>query len=336
MQINSTQEVQINSTQETREIMTKILVSFPMHKGTREKYIEAAPDCDFEFIKWKEYTEDVVKGKDIILGNIPPKMLPLADKVKWIQLHSAGNDVYMRDKSLLAGITLTNASGCYGTAIAEYMTGALYGLQMKLFQYDRAMRQHKWTDEGRITSVEGAEILIVGLGNIGSEFAWRMHALGARVTAVKRTAGEKPDYVDELYTIDKLDGLLPKADVVAITIPETPETIHMFGKERFALMKDTAYLINTSRGTIIKQDELTDALSNGVIGGACIDVYEKEPLPDDDPLWDAPNVLITPHSSGGWHLYGTIEKLNALAIRNLKTYLAGGELENIVDLKRGY
>ena len=319
-----------------REIMTNILVSFPMHKGTREKYIEAAPDCDFEFIKWNKYTEDVVKGKDIILGNIPPKMLPAADKVKWIQLHSAGNDVYMKDKSLLSGITLTNASGCYGDAIAEYMTGALFGLKMNLFKYDRSMRQREWTDEGRITSVEGAEILIVGLGNIGSEFAWRMHALGARVTAVKRTPGEKPEYVDELYTIDKLDALLPKADVVALTLPETPATFHMFGKERFALMKDSAFLINTGRGTVIKQAELADALSNGVIAGACVDVYEKEPLPQDDPLWDAPNVLITPHVSGGWHLYSTIEKLNALAIRNLKTYLAGGELENIVDLGRGY
>ena len=110
----------------------------------------------------------------------------------------------------------------------------------------------------------------------------------------------------------------------------------MFGKERFALMKDSAFLINTGRGTVIKQAELADALSSGVIAGACIDVYEKEPLPQDDPLWDAPNVLITPHVSGGWHLYSTIEKLNALALRNLKTYLAGGELENIVDLGRGY
>ena len=101
-------------------------------------------------------------------------------------------------------------------------------------------------------------------------------------------------------------------------------------------MKNTAILVNTGRGTVVAQKDLADALNSGKIGGACLDVYEKEPLPEDDPLWDAKNVFMTPHVSGGWHLYSTVEKINELALRNLKTYLAGGKLENVVDLSRGY
>ena len=123
------------------------------HDGTKEKYYAAAPDCKFEFRKWNDYTEEAVAGKEIILGNIPVGLIKYADSLKWIQLHSAGNDAYARDPSLLKDIILTNASGCYGLVIAEYMVGAVIGSQMNLFKYDRAMKRREWTDEGRIHSV---------------------------------------------------------------------------------------------------------------------------------------------------------------------------------------
>ena len=316
--------------------MTDILVTLPMHDGTKEKYYAAAPDCKFEFRKWNDYTEEAVAGKEIIMGNIPVGLIKYADSLKWIQLHSAGNDAYARDPSLLKDIILTNASGCYGLVIAEYMVGAVIGSQMNLFKYDRAMKRREWTDEGRIHSVMDSTTVVLGLGNVGSEFAWRMHALGSKVIGVKRTPGAKPDFVDELCTIDKLDEVIPQADIIAVTLPATKDTYHLIGKAQFELMKNTAILVNTGRGTVVAQKDLADALNSGKIGGACLDVYEKEPLPEDDPLWDAKNVFMTPHVSGGWHLYSTVEKINELALRNLKTYLAGGKLENMVDLSRGY
>ncbi|MCI2062960.1 MAG: D-2-hydroxyacid dehydrogenase [Eubacteriaceae bacterium] len=316
--------------------MTDILVTLPMHDGTREKYYAAAPDCSFEFRKWNDYTEEAVAGKEIILGNIPPKFIKYADKLRWIQLHSAGNDAYAKDPSLLRDIILTNASGCYGLVIAEYMVGAVIGAQMNLFRYDRAMQKRKWTDEGRIHSIMDSTTVVLGLGNVGSEFAWRMHALGSKVIGVKRTPGVKPDFVDELFTIDRLDEVLPRADILAVTLPATKDTYHMIRKEQFELMKDTALFVNTGRGSVAAEDDLVEALNSGMIGGACLDVYEKEPLPEDDPLWDAKNVFMTPHVSGGWHLYSTVEKINELALRNLQAYLAGGKLENVVDFTRGY
>lgn len=320
---------------------TKVLIAMPLHKGRKERFIEEFPECDFEFIYRKDLKPEDLRGREVIMGAPKPAWLAEADGLRWLQLHMAGNDPYTRafakDPSVFEGWTLTNASGCYSLAISEYMVGMSLAYRLNLFAYDRDMRKKQWTDNGAIYSAEGAVVLSVGTGSIGGAYCRRMKALGSYIIGVRRSRhSDVPDFCDEMHTIDELDDLLPRADIVALSMPATGESRGMFDMRRFRLMKDDAIIINVGRGGAIVQSDLVEALNSDIIGGACLDVFEKEPIPDDDPIWDAKNAVLTPHVSGGWHLYQTLENISDLAMRNLRNYLDGRPLENIVDLKKGY
>ena len=153
---------------------------------------------------------------------------------------------------------------------------------------------------------------------------------------VRRTRREKPDYVDEVYTMDALSRLLPRADVVALSLPGYAATRGVIGKEELDRMKPGAVLLNVGRGTAVDTNALSDALYAGKLAGAGLDVTDPEPLPADHPIWDAPGALITPHVSGGYALKPTLEKILALSARNLERYEKGETLENMVDLTTGY
>ena len=177
---------------------------------------------------------------------------------------------------------------------------------------------------------------VLGLGDIGGEFAKRAKALGARVIGVRRTGTDKPDFVDELIHTDKLDEYLPQADCVAITLPGTTATKGMFDAERMAKMKDGAILLNVGRGMIVDTDALCAALENGKLAGAGVDVTDPEPLPTDHPLWKMENAVITPHISGGYHLQETHDRIVRIMAENLKRFLAGEPLRNVIDFSTGY
>ena len=298
--------------------------------------LERAIDAEFIFKESRSLTEEDVADVDIILGNPPPHLLKHAKKLQWLQIMSAGTDGYTAPGVLPEGVLFTNATGAFGLAIAEHMLGALLFIMKKFGSYADWMKTHTWGDRGSVTSIYGSTSLIIGFGDLGSELGIRLHALGSRVIGVRRTVQEKPDWLDGLYTMDAIDELLPKADIVALSVPSTKETYHLIDERRLNLMKDTAYLLNSGRGTAIDPKALEKALREGRIGGAAIDVTEPEPLPADDPLWDAPNLFITPHVSGGRHLNETTVRLYGILEENLKHFSKGEELKNIVDLKTGY
>ncbi|MGI6204338.1 MAG: D-2-hydroxyacid dehydrogenase [Anaerovoracaceae bacterium] len=319
----------------------KVLIAMPLHKDRKERFIEEFPECEFEFIYRKDLKPEDLRGKEVIMGFPKPEWLGEADKMKWLQIYMAGNDAYTKayaeDPAPFEGWTLTNASGCYSLAISEYMVGMSLAYRLNLFAYDRDMRKKQWTDNGSVYSAEGAVVLSVGTGSIGGAYCKRMKALGSYVIGVRRSHHkEVPDFCDEMHTVDELDELLPRADIVALSMPATGESSGMLNMRRFKLMKDSAIVINVGRGGAIVQSDLVEALNNDIIGGACLDVFEKEPIPEDDPIWDAKNAVLTPHVSGGWHLYQTIEYISDLSMRNLRHYLNGEPLENVVDLKKGY
>ena len=160
--------------------------------------------------------------------------------------------------------------------------------------------------------------------------------MGSYVIGVRRHDIPKPDFVDEQYTMDALHELLPRADVIAMSLPGYEDTFGLIGAEEFALMKDTAILLNIGRGTAVDTDALNEALRSGKIYGAGIDVTDPEPLPADHPLWDAPHMIITPHVSGGYALPVTLEKILRLSIENLERWERGEQLINIVDRGTGY
>ncbi|MBR3125825.1 MAG: D-2-hydroxyacid dehydrogenase, partial [Mogibacterium sp.] len=176
----------------------------------------------------------------------------------------------------------------------------------------------------------------IGMGDIGTAFAKQMRALGAYVIGVRRSRKPMPAVFSEQFTIDQLDEVLPRADVVAMVIPGSDATRKIMNTERFALMKDGSYLINVGRGISVDTDALIDALRSGKLAGAALDVTDPEPLPKDNALWDMDNVIITPHAAGNYLLEGTLERVVEILTENLGNYLNGRPLRNIVDRELGY
>ena len=179
-------------------------------------------------------------------------------------------------------------------------------------------------------TIFGGTVLVVGAGNVGSTFAKLCQGLGARTIGLKRKAAGSIDGFDEVRAMDALDALLPQADVVALTLPHSPQTAGLMNAARIALMKDDAILISAGRGTVLDQDALAEAMGAGKLWGAALDVTDPEPLPPDSPLWDVPNLLLTPHVAGGMRLEITRRRCVEMAQENLRRYLAGEELVNVV------
>jgi len=298
---------------------------------------DSGPGQDFVFCTFDQCTPDLVKRADVIIGKIPPEMLGPDARCRWLQLDTAGADRYMKAGVLPDGCILTNATGAYGLAISEHMTAVLLAMMKNLPSYVDAQRRGVWEDHGTARSVWGSDILVVGTGDIGTAFARRMKAMGAhRVTGVRRTAGEIPDFFDSVTTSEHLLEVLPHTDVVAAALPGTAQTHHMFDCRAFAAMKEGAYFINVGRGGSVDSLALAKALNSGHLAGASCDVTEPEPLDVGHPLWNAKNFLLTPHVSGGRHLPETFERIVGICCKNLESYLNGGELRNVVDPNTGY
>lgn len=311
--------------------MHEILVTIPTQPRHREMLEKIAAEAHFTYEM--NPTEAAVENADIILGNVPPVMLKRARKLRWIQLNTAGTDGY--PEVLPKDCLLTNATGAYGLAVSEHMLAMLLELMKKLHLYGANQQQHLWKDEGTVTSICGSRTLVVGLGDLGGEFAKRMHLLGSTVTGIRRGKGQKPEYLDALYQMDSLDNCLKDADIVASCLPGGADTTHIFNAETFAKMKPGAYFLNVGRGSAVDSRALANALNSGHLAGAGLDVTEPEPLPKDHPLWNAKNLVLTPHISGWYHLPETHERILGITVENLKAFLAGTPLRNQIDLNTG-
>jgi len=204
-------------------------------------------------------------------------------------------------------------------------------------EYAKLQFQSTWEKLGTVKSIYGSKVCVVGLGDIGENYAKRCKALGATVTGVVRTPRmAKPKSVDELYTIDQLDKAIADADVVALCLPGTSETINLFDEARLNKMKLGALLLNVGRGTAIDANFLSSALKSGQVGGAGLDVTNPEPLPSDSILWQMDNVIITPHVSGNQTLELTNDLIVDKFVNYLQDYIAGQEFERTVDKELGY
>ena len=313
-----------------------ILILLPINEIQKKLIEGASPNSKYIYKTQTSVDKQTVQQADIIIGNPPAEMLIDSPNLKWLQLNSAGSDAYIKEGILNKGVVLTNATGAYGLAISEHIIGVLLQLFKKLHVYRNNQKLHLWKDEGEVKSIYGARILIVGLGNIGEEFAKRMKAFGAYTIGVRRSNSKKPDCIDELYLMDKIDELLPTVDVVALSLPSTKDTYKMFSMERLKLMKKGAAILNVGRGNVLDTDALCDLVESGYLLGAGLDVTDPEPLPKDHRIWDIENIIITPHISGGYHIPETLEKIVQISAKNLKSFINGEELMNIVDFSTGY
>ncbi|MDO5138343.1 MAG: D-2-hydroxyacid dehydrogenase [Oscillospiraceae bacterium] len=318
--------------------MKNVLVTVPLTDEQEKKIKDIASNGDYSVTVKPVSTlvaEDV-KGKNIILGHVPAEFLAFAEDLEWIQLSSAGADRYFKADVMPESVVLTNAVGAYGLAVSEHMTAFTFSLFRRFPQYSRNQVNHEWKIMGDVRSVSGSTILVLGMGNIGSMYASQVKALGAYVIGVRRTNKPKPDCFDEQYTIDQLDNVLSRADVVAMVVPGSDATLNIMDARRFALMKDGSYLINVGRGTSVDTDALIAALKSGKLAGAALDVTYPEPLNEENELWDMDNVLITPHASGNYLLEGTLDRVVDILTENFDNYVNGRPLRNIVDRTLGY
>lgn len=316
--------------------MEKILVTLPVEDRHKKRLEMAAPGAEFTYVTRSEETKEQVQQADIILGNVNAEFLDDKNQLRWLQLDSAGTEKYCDPGRLPKDAVLTNATGAYGVAISEHMIAMLFMLQKHMEEYYIQQKNHQWSKLEPMLLADQSTTLVIGLGNIGSNFARRMKAMGSYVIGIRRSSQPKPDYVDEQYTMEKLHSLLMRADVVALSLPAYTDTKGILGREEFERMKDTAVVLNVGRGSAIDTDALNEALRSGKIYGAGLDVVEPEPLAKGHPLWDAPHTIITPHASGGYQLPATLERIIDLSVRNLERYEHGETLENQVDFHTGY
>lgn len=314
----------------------RILVVMQATEEHKRLISEAAPDEEVLFADASAVDEETVKSADIIIGNLAPQLIAGSRRLKLLQLNNAGTDGYTDPGILPEQAVLTNATGAYGVAISEHMMGMLLCMMKKMNLYQDNMREGKWKDMGPVPTIYGSNTLVVGLGDIGGEFAKRMRAMGSRVTGIRRTEAEKPEYLEALYQMDHFYESLEQADIVAACLPGTAATRKVFDEAAFSHMKDGAYFVNIGRGSAVDTEALIKALNSGKIAGACLDVTDPEPLPEDHPLWKAPNVFITPHVSGGYHTMETHNRIIGIAVRNIRHVLQNEPLENIVDMTTGY
>ncbi len=278
---------------------------------------------------------------DIFVGAIlRPEQFLRAKKLKWIHSTSAGVGQLAYPELRASQVIVTNASGVFSVPMAEHTIGLLLALARNLpdavRQQDQKIwsQQQLWDKPQHLTELNGATLLIVGFGSIGKEIAKRAGALEMKVIGVTRTGQGDLSFAQQIVSVEKLDEVLPLADYVVVATPETADTRNIFDAKRFAKMKRGARLINLGRGSVLDEAALVRALESGQLGGAALDVTDTEPLPPESPLWTAPNLLLTPHTSAISNRLWQRE--TNLLVELLERWFAGRELFNLVDLSKGY
>ena len=278
---------------------------------------------------------------DIFVGySLRAKQLKDAKKLKWLHSTAAGVAQLMYPELRDSRILVTNPSGVFSVPMAEHTMGLLLALARNfpdsVRQQDRAIwsQQDLWDKPQHLGEVNGQVLLIVGYGSIGRELAKRAKAFEMRVWGVTRSGEGDGNYVEKIFSAAQLHEALPEADYVVVAAPETADTKNLIGAKEIAKMKRGARLINVSRGSLLDEKEFVSALERGALAGAAIDVAETEPLPADSPLWRAPNLFITPHTSAlSDRLW---QRQTALLVALLERWFDGREMFNRVDLARGY
>ena len=307
-----------------------ILNLLPLRPEERAAFEEAAPDAVHLYAGRRTASPEQYRRATVILGSPLPADLARCENLRWFQSMWAGTDEYTAPGVLPPGAALTSSAGSNSQSVAEHMLACLLALCRRLPQCRDNQSARLWKDLGRMKTISGARVLTAGAGHVGSEFALRCRALGAHTVGLNRSGRPAPGF-DETYPLEEaLDRQIPRADVIALALPHSAATAGLMDLRRLELMKEDAVLLSAGRGSVLDQDALVRVLREGRLWGAALDVMDPEPLPPDHPLWDAPNLLLTPHVAGGMRLDITRDNCVRMALENLKRYLAGQPLENRV------
>ena len=319
----------------------KVLSLIPFDEVYREKLRVLAGDrCRLTFGTFDDSREtylDNLRTAQIILGDPPAEDLQHCEALEWMQTTWAGVGQYVNCGYLKEGM-LCNMTGGYGPVIGEIMVAAILTLAYRFPAYQRFQQDGYWHPPLTAGTLEGGTVLILGAGDIGTELAKRLRPFGCRIIGVRRVPREIPPCFDDMITLDTLDQWLPKADVVACCLPDTPHTRGLLNMETMSIMKKDAIVVNMGRGSLIVTDDLCRLLEQGHFAGVCLDVTDPEPLPQDHPLWKFDRVLITPHVAGNGYAPGspTEHRIWDLVLDNFARYIQGKPCCNVVDFATGY
>jgi phosphoglycerate dehydrogenase-like enzyme len=328
----------------------RLLLDATLAPGTVDRLRALSPDLDVVDVsadaafEMEALTDPEV---EVIVGSRAPANPAQVPGLRWLQVRSAGVDHLAADPPWSKGIRVTNARGVFAIPIGEYVSGAVLRINQPTRTWAADQAAHRWPpdDEPTATIARGRTAVIVGYGSIGREVARQLAALGLRVIAVKPrpemlhdpsfrvpgTGDPEGSIPDRIVGVEARGEVAREADYLILTLPLTPESRGLVDRRVLAALPATSWLINVSRGALVDEDALLDALRAGRLAGAVLDVFIEEPLPANHPLWDAPNVTITPHVSGA-----TLQFLGDLVVENVRRYLAGEPLLNPIDPERGY
>ena len=335
----------------------KILSTVGLTEVQRRQIEGAAPGAqivDRRCRSQAEMVEAAEGGCDVLFGfRVPDELVRRAPDLKWVQLLSAGADHIMKGElAARSAIAVTNSSGIHSTPIAEYTIGSMLAWSHGLHITLRAQIRREWKRNSQfmdtVDSMRGKTLGVIGYGSIGRETARIAQALGMTILALKRNPDERRDTGWNPPGVGDPEGRIParwfgpsdcaailrESDYVTVTLPMTPHTRQFIGRGEITAMRPNAYLVNIGRGEVIDETALIEALRAGKIGGAGLDVFEKEPLPKESPLWDLENVILTPHMSGANS--GYMETACELFADNLRRFNSGQPLLNVVDRRLGY
>ena len=277
----------------------------------------------------------LIPNAHVVVGGFRQEFLPQAGNLRWIQSTGAGVDRLLTPELIASDVIVTNAQSLHAMQISEHVLAMMLALARDFQQIFLAQREHVWRPPVfHPFCLEGQTLGVVGVGGIGAALARKAHHLGMRVIGLRRHPNDPPPYLDELVGPDGLHDLLQRSDHVAMCCPLTPETRGMIGTTELQMMKSNAYIYNIGRGRIIQAAPLLQALKEGWIAGAGLDVTDPEPLPPDSELWDLPNVIITGHTSGT--APHNDDHFHELLDQNLQRFLNGEQLLNVVDKEAGY
>ncbi|MGH7926107.1 MAG: D-2-hydroxyacid dehydrogenase [Candidatus Binatus sp.] len=334
----------------------KIISTVALQPAHRAAILSAIPDAELADRQCRtpaEVDEFVSSGCDVLLTfRMPNDLAECARGLKWIQLLSAGADHVLGGPLKGSAIPVTTASGIHATPIAEYTIASMLAYAHRIHLAIRAQTRREWMRSGAfmgsVDEIRGRTLGIVGYGSIGRETARLAAAFGMKVLALKRDPFDRADpgwcpaglgdpegkIPARFFGPKERETILRESDYVSVTLPLTNHTRKFIGERELAAMKPGAYLVNIGRGEVIDQRAMAAALSAAKIGGAGLDVFEREPLEDSSPLWDLENVILTPHISGANR--GYIDKACELFAENLKRFAANRPLLNQVDTNLGY
>ena len=316
----------------------KIIVPEFVLPQLREETCNLVQECDFVVLNDDGEPSGDVAGAEVLMlpwrlpADVRERILSLPS-LKWIHSVSAGVEHALDEQLRQMDVILTNASGVFDLPIAETVVAYILMIVKQMPTFFRQQQAHVWKKRS-LREAAGLTVGLVGLGSIGTEIARLCQGLEMRVIATRRHPEEGAPHVDTLYPTDELHRLLEASDFVVIAVPLTEETRGMIGAEALRRMGKEAWLINIARGAVVDEKALIEALQEGQIAGAALDVFVEEPLPEDSPLWELENVIITPHNS--WSTPHLKEREAALFLENLRHYLRDEPLRNVVNKELGY